>query len=770
MTKVYIYLCLFCAIVSECFGQSVSPCIIPTINPSFEQPVIPVNSYSNKSENDLPGWKTTASDHQIEMWSSGFGGLIAFDGNQFIELNANVVSTLYQDFSTPSPTVFTVHFAHRGRSGTDVCRVYAGSPGGATTTVVYASDNNVTWGVYNTTYTVPAGQTTTRFSFESLSSAGGPSVGNFLDDIQFTADNDIKGLNPITVCGTSGQAHTSADGVGTWVPSGSNPGLTTIVQAPSDLRNSTVISGFPVTGTYTYTWQTGYCSPTLTIHVVSIPPATTITSNSPVPVNGTVSLSATSMPNIASYAWTGPNLWNSNVQNPTIPNVTVSNSGLYTLVTTSTSGCQSISTSILVVVTNAISTTSNSSICSGNTLSLSTTLVAPGLGLTTYFWEGPSGFSSTLQNPTISNTTAVMSGTYTVTATTGGVSASESIDVIIYDTPTVPIINTNSPVCSGNTLTITANTVPGAIYHWTGPNGFVLNSTNPLVTINNADLTMRGSYTLTITSINGCSSLPESRFIDVITGTSEPNVTSNLPVCVGGSLDLATDVSGPAYLYLWEGPNGFVSTAQMVSMENVDTTMSGTYTLTITVPGLACQYPPAFVAVDVLPSTSVSAGSDLVILQHSSEKLQATASGNYLVFKWEPSTYLDNDAILNPTVIHPKSNIKYRLTATSVIAGILACSAFSEVSITVPFTVPNVFTPNGDGVEDTFEIGGINNYPQAAVSIFDRRGKLLYSSIGYQNPWDGAFHGIGLPVATYYYEIDLGNGAKSVGGYVYLMR
>ena len=126
--------------------------------------------------------------------------------------------------------------------------------------------------------------------------------------------------------------------------------------------------------------------------------------------------------------------------------------------------------------------------------------------------------------------------------------------------------------------------------------------------------------------------------------------------------------------------------------------------------------------------------------------------------------------VIEPTVIHPKSNIKYRLTATSVIAGILACSAFSEVSITVPFTVPNVFTPNGDGVEDTFEIGGINNYPQAAVSIFDRRGKLLYSSIGYQNPWDGAFHGIGLPVATYYYEIDLGNGAKSVGGYVYLMR
>ncbi len=123
MTKVYIYLCLFCAIVSECFGQSVSPCIIPTINPSFEQPVIPVNSYSNKSENDLPGWKTTASDHQIEMWSSGFGGVIAFDGNQFIELNANVVSTLYQDFSTPSPTPFLLFIL---RIEVEVERMFAG--------------------------------------------------------------------------------------------------------------------------------------------------------------------------------------------------------------------------------------------------------------------------------------------------------------------------------------------------------------------------------------------------------------------------------------------------------------------------------------------------------------------------------------------------------------------------------------------------------------------------------------------------------------------
>ena len=44
-------------------------------------------------------WSTTASDQQIEIWGSGFGGVPAFSGNQFAELNANMVSTLFQNFS-----------------------------------------------------------------------------------------------------------------------------------------------------------------------------------------------------------------------------------------------------------------------------------------------------------------------------------------------------------------------------------------------------------------------------------------------------------------------------------------------------------------------------------------------------------------------------------------------------------------------------------------------------------------------------------------------
>jgi gliding motility-associated-like protein len=194
--------------------------------------------------------------------------------------------------------------------------------------------------------------------------------------------------------------------------------------------------------------------------------------------------------------------------------------------------------------------------------------------------------------------------------------------------------------------------------------------------------------------------------------------------------------------------------------------MSGTYTLTITVPGLPCQYPPAQIAVNVRQIPFVYAGSDLVILQHNSEPLRAIASGDYLTFKWEPAIYLDNDTTLNPVVIHPKLNTKYKLTATSF----FGCTAYSEVSVTVPFTVPNTFTPNGDGIGDTFEIEGINNYPNCVVSIYDRWGQLLYASIGYRNPWDGVSHGVALPAATYYYEVNLGNGSDVVGGYVALVR
>ncbi|KKI22349.1 MULTISPECIES: DUF7507 domain-containing protein [unclassified Leucobacter] len=156
-------------------------------NGGFESPAIPNATYRMLAESAVPGWGTNDSQKQIEIWSSGFQGVPAGAGRQFAELNANSASMLFQDVATTPGQTLAWSLKHRGRSGTDVMRVVIGAPNG---TLVQngpnLSDGTSAWGSHTGTYTVPAGQTTTRFGFEAVSSAGGnASVGNFLDDITF---------------------------------------------------------------------------------------------------------------------------------------------------------------------------------------------------------------------------------------------------------------------------------------------------------------------------------------------------------------------------------------------------------------------------------------------------------------------------------------------------------------------------------------------------------------------------------------------------------
>ncbi|WP_405085476.1 Ig-like domain-containing protein [Microbispora sp. NBC_01389] len=166
---------------------------VDLVNGSFETPV--VNRYDwnipDASTNPGVGWRTTASDRKLEFWNSS-SGVPAADGQQFAELNANEPSTLYQDVPTVPGTVMTWSLYHRGRAGTDVMRVLIGAPGATTAQTPDGaaspdiSDGNTAWGRYTGTYVVPAGQTVTRFAFESVSAAGGnPAVGNFLDGVVF---------------------------------------------------------------------------------------------------------------------------------------------------------------------------------------------------------------------------------------------------------------------------------------------------------------------------------------------------------------------------------------------------------------------------------------------------------------------------------------------------------------------------------------------------------------------------------------------------------
>ena len=73
----------------------------------------------------------------------------------------------------------------------------------------------------------------------------------------------------------------------------------------------------------------------------------------------------------------------------------------------------------------------------------------------------------------------------------------------------------------------------------------------------------------------------------------------------------------------------------------------------------------------------------------------------------------------------------------------------------IDLTIPNGFTPNNDGANDTWEIAGIKDYPNCTVEIFNRWGNVVYSNKGYEIPWDGKWNGESVPVGSYYYHIYL---------------
>lgn len=163
-------------------------------NGGFEDPPVAADTYTLFPAAAVPPWQTTDGAGEIEIWGDGFLGVPAYAGNAFAELNANTPGTLYQDVvSTPGATM-TWTLAHRGRDGDDEMEVLIGDAN--TADVMSATgwdfisspllDGNTAWGVHTDDYVVPAGQTCTRFAFRAVSAAGGPSVGNFLDEVAFT--------------------------------------------------------------------------------------------------------------------------------------------------------------------------------------------------------------------------------------------------------------------------------------------------------------------------------------------------------------------------------------------------------------------------------------------------------------------------------------------------------------------------------------------------------------------------------------------------------
>jgi gliding motility-associated-like protein len=239
-----------------------------------------------------------------------------------------------------------------------------------------------------------------------------------------------------------------------------------------------------------------------------------------------------------------------------------------------------------------------------------------------------------------------------------------------------------------------------------------------------------------------------------ITVDPTPEITatpSQVVVCSGDPVDIVFESCGGANTVDWTASDGSSGTDIVSSNPiNIGATID-TITYTTTVNGAnGCDAPPITVDVIVNPYPIANAGNDVTIGYGESTTL--TGSGG-TTYSWDPSSTLDADNIANPTA-SPLETTTYTVTVSNN-----GCTSTDEVTVVVEqiIEVPNTFTPNGDGVNDTWEIHNLHRYPDAKLTVYTRWGQKVFNTVGYTTNWDGTNKNKFLPSSTYYYVLDLNN-------------
>jgi gliding motility-associated-like protein len=332
--------------------------------------------------------------------------------------------------------------------------------------------------------------------------------------------------------------------------------------------------------------------------------------------------------------------------------------------------------------------------------------------------------------------------------------ASNILTIIVHDNPD-PAAGSNNPSCEGENLTLTASA--GATYTWTGPNGFTSSVQNPI--INGITSAGNGTYYVTLTTALGCTN-NDSTTVDVNPApTADAGNDAN--ICEGSTITL-TGTGGSTYSW---SPADNLSDATIANpvASPVDTT---SYILTVS-NGQCNDYDT--VNVFVWKKPTADAGPDQKIFEGDPAQLAGVAGGTDVSYAWTPVYNITDATILNP-VVTPESDTTYTLTVSSMDG---CGSAADKVFIRVfkKIIIPNAFSPNNDGINDTWRIQKLDTYPEADVSVFNRYGQLVFKSRGYSNEWAGTYDGKPLPVGTYYYVIDLKTGfGKNPSGWVVILR
>ncbi|MFN5877538.1 MAG: hypothetical protein ACK44B_01630, partial [Flavobacteriales bacterium] len=218
--------------------------------------------------------------------------------------------------------------------------------------------------------------------------------------------------------------------------------------------------------------------------------------------------------------------------------------GTYVVTVKDANNCTQASNSLVITQPTALSASISAGTiaCNGGTTTI--TAVASG-GTVTYLYSLNGGSYQS------GNTFTVSSGTYTVTVKDANLCmvTTNTLNITQPAAISSPTAGSNSPICSGSALNLTASTVIGATYSWTGPNGFSSSSQNP--TISNASILASGIYSVTASN-GGCSSAVSTVNVTV---NQTPSITTqpvNAQIAQGASTSVSVVASGSGLTYQWQ--------------------------------------------------------------------------------------------------------------------------------------------------------------------------------------------------------------------------
>lgn len=398
---------------------------------------------------------------------------------------------------------------------------------------------------------------------------------------------------------------------------------------------------------------------------------------------------------------TGNYLWNTG---STANSIYVNIADTYSV--TSTSACGSSSANILITMIpqiNVVITEPDTvSICPGSSTTLHATGSAP------FSWN-----TSETTNSIVTST----AGLYYVSVSNSCFTVYDSVQVITTPLLSVSIIEPNTTICQGDSITLHVN--GASSYLWN--NGEITNS-----------ITVDTSGTYSVSATGTCPSNTASVTINVMPQISINIIEGNtVTLCAGNTLVLHATTGLANYVWNTTGTNDSItiSTAGTYSV-SASNGVCPTVSDTITVTG------------EILPSALISGDSNLCI--GSSLLLNATGTGS---FSWSTGSTGTSTIITSAQqVILTSSSCNSSVSDTIIITE-------KDCSILTDILIPNVFTPNKDNSNDKFIIIG-TNIKTISGSIYNRWGKLLFEWNDINVGWDGTFNGKVVPEGSYFYIVN----------------